>query len=61
MNQQRWWCRTRELTELLNLITNQQSGSNEVKVLVNQEAKENQSTKRTYKTREQTELANQQN
>ena len=61
MNQQRWWCRTRELTELLNLITNQQSGSNEVKVLVNQEAKENQSTKRTYKTREQTELANHQN
>ena len=61
MNQQRWWCRTRELTELLNLITNQQSGSNEVKVLVNQEAKVNQSTKRTYKTREQTELANQQN
>ena len=61
MNQQRWWCRTRELTELLNLVTNQQSGSNEVKVLMNQEAKENQSTKRTYKTREQTELANQQN
>ena len=42
-------------------ITNQQRGTSEVKDPVNQEDQENQSTKRTYRTSEPTELANQQN